>query len=119
MKRKAAKIVPELELETETEEEEAPSDGSMKGLGAKSMALLAEAGFKTRDDVEKVGPPEAFRRVRALHPNVNNQLLWQLTGALLDLDWKELPQDMKQHLLFEVEAFEQKALKAAAKDKVG
>lgn len=111
MTRKKAEQKPEPALEGD--ELESPNT-ELKGLGAKSLALLAEVGLKSRDDIEAVGPAEAFRRVRKLHPDrVNNTLLWQLVGALLDLDWRELPADIKQHMLFEVEAKEQKAAKAA------
>jgi hypothetical protein len=47
--------------------------------------------------------------VRANHPTVTNTLLFAIAGALLDLDWHELPADLKQHLLFEVEAAEKRA----------
>lgn len=86
----------------------------LMGLGDKSMEWLGEVGLGARAKLEEVGPAEAFRRVKEKHPEVNASLLWALAGALLDLDWRELPQDLKQHLLFEVEALEKKAAKAAA-----
>lgn len=109
--KKPTEVTPAL---VEGDEELESPNTELKGLGSKSLALLAEVGLKSRDDIEAVGPAEAFRRVRELHPDrVNNTLLWQLVGALLDLDWRELPADMKQHMLFEVEAKVQKAAKAA------
>mgnify|MGYP001616569590 CR=1 FL=1 len=100
----------------ELEESDAGVEGGLRGLGARSMALLAEEGLTTREQVEEVGPAEVFRRLRLRHPDkITNTLLWQLAGALLDLDWRELPSDMKQHLLFEVEACVQRAAKARAK----
>lgn len=82
----------------------------LKNLGAQSVAWLGEAGFATRDDLEAAGPAYAYRRVRDRFPDrVTKTLLFAIAGALLDLDVKELPGDLKQHLLFEVEAADRKA----------
>jgi DNA transformation protein len=83
--------------------------GGMKNLGEQSVAWLTDAGFASREDLEAVGPAQAYRRVRERHPNVGKTFLFQLAGALLDLDVSELPGDLKQHLLFEVEAADRKA----------
>ena len=83
---------------------------AMKNLGEQSVAWLTEAGFASRDDLEEAGPAEAYRRVRDRHPDrVSKNLLYAIAGALLDLDIKDLPPDLRQHLLFEVEAADRKA----------
>lgn len=83
---------------------------ALKNLGDQSVAWLTEAGFASRDDLEEAGPAEAYRRVRDRHPErATKNLLYAIAGALLDLDVSELPGDLKQHLLFEVEAADRKA----------
>ena len=56
------------------------------------------AGIDTPDDLDRVGSVEAYQRVLEAggHPSLN--LLWALEGALLDLDWRHLPEDRKQGL---------------------
>lgn len=85
------------------------TEEALMGLGDRSMDWLSEVGLDSREKLEEAGPAEAFRRVKERHPEVNSSLLWALAGALLELDWRELPQDLKQHLLFEVEAAQKRA----------
>lgn len=83
---------------------------ALKNLGEQSVAWLTDVGFATREDLESAGPAEAYRRVRDRRPDrVTKNLLFAIAGALLDLDVSEMPGDLKQHLLFEVEAADRKA----------
>jgi hypothetical protein len=54
-----------------------------------------------------VGAVEAFRRAKQAFPDqVTLNLLWALQGALLDIGWNEIPDQMKQELLDELERAE-------------
>ena len=71
----------------------------LKNIGPRSAAWLADVGIETLDDLERVGPVEAWRRAkRAYSGRVSITLLYALQGALLDLPWNELPEEIKRQL---------------------
>ncbi len=74
----------------------------LRNIGAKTVAKLAGIGIKSAAQLEELGAVEVFRRLRAQRP-VNIAMLWALQGALLDLAWYELPSDIKQALLEELD----------------
>jgi DNA transformation protein len=76
----------------------------MERMGPKSSEWLASVGIHTLDDVARLGVVETYKRVRAAHPDkVSLNLLWRLQAALLEIPWKELPQDIKEQLRRQVE----------------
>jgi DNA transformation protein len=76
----------------------------MERMGPKSSKWLASVGIHTLDDVARLGVVETYKRVRAAHPDkVSLNLLWGLQAALLEIPWKELPQDIKEELRRRVE----------------
>jgi DNA transformation protein len=76
----------------------------MERMGPKSSKWLASVGIHTLDDVARLGVVETYKRVRAAHPDkVSLNLLWGLQAALLEIPWKELPQDIKEQLKRQVE----------------
>lgn len=76
----------------------------MKRMGPKTSEWLASVGIHTLDDVARLGVVETYKRVRAAHPDkVSLNLLWGLQAALLEIPWKELPQDIKEQLRRQVE----------------
>jgi len=78
-----------------------PSDlTQLRNIGDKSARLLAAAGIISVDDLRAIGSAEAYRRVRLANPL---NMLWALQGALLDVDWRELPGEIKVTLKNEVE----------------
>lgn len=76
----------------------------MKDIGPKSSEWLASVGIHSLDDVAQLGVVEAYKRVKAAYPEkVTLNMLWGLQAALLDLPWNELPQDIKEELMKQVE----------------
>jgi DNA transformation protein len=76
----------------------------MKNMGPKSSEWLASVGIYTLDDVAKLGVVETYKRVRAAYPEkVTLNMLWGLQAALLDLPWNELPPDIKEDLIKQLE----------------
>jgi DNA transformation protein len=71
----------------------------LRNLGPASERMLEMAGITTPEKLDELGSVEAYRRVveAGAHPSLN--LLWALEGALLGLDWRELPERRKQELL--------------------
>jgi DNA transformation protein and related proteins len=76
----------------------------MRNLGPASERMLVAAGIRTPADLDRLGAVEAYRRVLAAgwrQPTLN--LLWAIEGALLDLDWRELPPERRAELLADLD----------------
>ncbi len=71
----------------------------LRNLGPRSEQLLAEVGIGTPEELDEVGAAEAYRRLtEAGIPGLTRTMLWALAGALLDLDWRELPPGVRAEL---------------------
>lgn len=70
----------------------------LKNLGTTSVNWLHAVGIHTRDELERIGPVEAYQRVRARGIRASKVLLYALQGALLGVHWTELDPDLKQLL---------------------
>ncbi len=81
-------------------------DTKIRNVGPKSAAWLRQVGVRTTEDLVRVGPVEAFLKVKraGFRPSLN--LLYSMAGALADCHWAELPEDQKQHLLMTLDAAE-------------
>ena len=77
---------------------------NLQGLGVKSAAWLREAGIETRDQLEELGAVGAFLRVRSLGYKPSRNLLWALQGAIMDLHWALVPDQIKAELERELAA---------------
>ena len=72
---------------------------SLRNIGPKSASWLESVGINTADELFDLGVEEAYRKVRAAYPDqVSLNMLYALQGALLDLPWNELPEEMKSQL---------------------
>jgi hypothetical protein len=78
----------------------------IRNVGPKSAAWLRQIGVRTTEDLERVGPVEAFLKVKraGFRPSLN--LLYSMAGALADCHWADLPEERKQALLAALEAAE-------------
>jgi hypothetical protein len=81
-------------------------DTKIRNVGPKSAAWLRQVGVRTTEDLVRVGPVEAFLKVKraGFRPSLN--LLDSMAGALADCHWAELPEEQKQHLLMTLDAAE-------------
>ncbi|MBI3240930.1 MAG: TfoX/Sxy family DNA transformation protein [Chloroflexi bacterium] len=60
-------------------------------------------GIASAEDLHNVGVVEAYRRVKMAYPDqVTLNMLYALQGALMELHWKDVPQEVKTALLQEV-----------------
>ena len=81
---------------------------SLKNLGPKSAQRLIAAGIPDAETLQHIGPAAAYHRVKERFPrDTSLNLLWALQGALMDTHWLHIPDDLKQHLLDELEAITQ------------
>jgi DNA transformation protein len=70
----------------------------LPNLGPKSSAWLRAAEIRTRADLERLGPVEAYRRVVAAGCEPSLNLLYALEGARLGLRWDRLSPAVKANL---------------------
>jgi DNA transformation protein len=75
----------------------------LPNLGPASERMLVAAGVRTPADLDRIGSVEAFRRVVASGGEPSLNLLWAMEGALLGLDWRDVPPDVRDRLTREVE----------------
>ncbi|RYD15904.1 MAG: transcriptional regulator [Lysobacteraceae bacterium] len=81
-------------------------DVKIRNVGPKSAAWLRQVGVRTTEDLARLGPVEAFLKVKraGFRPSLN--LLYSMAGALADCHWADLPEDQKQELLAALESAE-------------
>lgn len=78
----------------------------IRNVGPKSAAWLRQVGVRTTEDLQRIGPIEAFLKVKraGFRPSLN--LLYAMAGALADCHWADLTEERKQELLSTLEAAE-------------
>jgi hypothetical protein len=76
----------------------------LKNLGPVSTRWLASVGIHRRADLIRLGPVEAFLRVKAAGHKPSLNLLWALAGAERGLRWNKLSEDERHKLLLELDA---------------
>lgn len=78
----------------------------IRNVGPKSAAWLRQVGVRSVEDLARVGPIEAFLKIKraGFRPSLN--LLYSMAGALADCHWADLPDARKQELLATLESAE-------------
>ncbi|WP_149183633.1 TfoX/Sxy family protein [Streptomyces sp. TRM49041] len=75
----------------------------LRNLGPASARMLAVVGSHTAADLEALGAAEAYRRLQdAGTPGLSRNMLWAMEAGLLDIDWRNLPQEIRSQLLAEI-----------------
>ena len=74
----------------------------MRNLGSVSERWLQDIGVIDVDGLRALGSVEAYLRIRAAEPRAGLNLLYALEGAILDVDWRELPLALKRDLKAQV-----------------
>jgi DNA transformation protein len=69
-------------------------------IGAKTEHLLNEVDIWTQQELQEIGPVEAWKRIKERHPEqARLDCLYALQGALLGVPWHKLPEDVVDELL--------------------
>ena len=77
----------------------------MMNLGPKSAERIVVVGIADTETLERIGAAAAFHRVKSRFPNDTSlNLLWAIQGALMEIHWHDVPSELNQQLLDEVEA---------------
>ncbi len=82
------------------------ASSKIRNVGPKSAAWLRQIGVRTTEDLNRIGPVEAFLKVKraGFRPSLN--LLYAMAGAMADCHWAELPEERKKELLAALTAAE-------------
>ena len=71
----------------------------LRNIGPRSAEWLVSVGIQTVEDLEEVGLVEAYLRTKDAFPDqVSLNLLYGLQAAMLDMDWRQIPESMKRDL---------------------
>jgi len=71
----------------------------LRNIGPRSAEWLESVGIQTVEDLEEVGVVEAYLRTKDAFPDqVSLNLLYGLQAAMLDMDWRQIPESMKRDL---------------------
>jgi hypothetical protein len=78
----------------------------IRNVGPKSAAWLRQVGVRTHEDLVRLGPVDAFMKVKraGFRPSLN--LLYALAGAIEDCHWADLPDERKAALVQAAESAE-------------
>lgn len=71
---------------------------SLRNIGAEMDTKLRAVGIHTAEDLRQTGSREAFFRLKTLYPEVCLVHLYELEGAIIDVDFNALPEDTRKAL---------------------
>ncbi len=75
--------------------------GELKNLGNTSVNWLHAIGIHNFDDLQRIGPAEAYAKIKVRGFRVSKVLLYALQGALINIHWNDLDANLKALLLSE------------------
>tara|TARA_R110002073_G_scaffold40070_1_gene113670 strand:- start:1927 stop:2190 length:264 start_codon:yes stop_codon:yes gene_type:complete len=80
------------------------SIAELRNLGPKMAQWLGAIGIRTRADLSQLGAVDAWFRLKAVRQGHMSLLaLYAMQAALMDVDWRELPDELKAALREAVE----------------
>lgn len=71
---------------------------SLRNIGKELERKLKEVGIETAEELKRIGSKEAFARLKLRFPQVCLVHLYTLQGAIDDLDFNMLSEEMKVEL---------------------
>ncbi|GAB3621547.1 hypothetical protein GCM10027417_28090 [Glutamicibacter endophyticus] len=76
---------------------------TVRNMGPASAQRLEAIGLADPAVLSTLGPVEIYLRLCDAYPGqISRIMLWALAGAELDLDWRELPSELREQLLAQV-----------------
>jgi len=70
----------------------------LRNIGKELERKLKVVGITTTEQLRQVGSQEAFIRVKAYYPNVCLVHLMAIEGAISDMEYNHLPEDVQRSL---------------------
>jgi len=71
---------------------------SLRNIGKEIEKKLQSVDIATAEELKKVGSREAFIRLKASYQNICLVHLYTLEGAISDVEYTRLPEDVKRSL---------------------
>ena len=76
----------------------------LRGLGPKTAKRLSLVGIDTAAQLEEIGAVGAYRLLKDAFPGWTSlNSLWGIQAALMEIVWRQLPDEIKRQLLNELE----------------
>ena len=76
----------------------------LNGLGPKTAERLSSVGIDTVQRLEEAGAIGAYVLLKDAFPKWTSlNALWGIQAALMEIDWRQLPEAIKQQLMDELE----------------
>ena len=77
----------------------------LMNIGPKTADRLENVGIDSIKKLKEAGPVDAFCRLKVLYPDsTSNNALYALQAAMLNVDWREIPIQLRTEL--KTEAYE-------------
>ena len=74
------------------------AQGRIGSLGPKTSALLRSVGIHALSGLEQTGAVAAYLRLKETYSGVTLNALWGIQAAIMEIDWRDLPADIKNQL---------------------
>ena len=71
---------------------------SLKNIGKEIEKKLKSVDISTAEELLQAGSKEAFCRLKLRYPNVCLVFLYSLEGAISNIEYNQLPEDVKRDL---------------------
>ncbi len=71
---------------------------SLKNIGTEMEKKLLSIDISDANTLKEIGSKEAFKKLKDIYPNVCLVHLYTLEGAILDLNYNDLPVEIKEDL---------------------
>ena len=71
---------------------------SLRNIGRNIEKRLKSVDISTAEELKRVGSKEAFIRLKSYDPSVCVTYLYSLEGAISDIEYNNLPVDVKKDL---------------------
>ena len=75
-----------------------PELTAMQNIGREMARKLASIGIDSPEKLREAGAKQAFFQMKTLYPNVCLVHLYGLAGAIRDMEYNRLPEDIKRDL---------------------
>lgn len=76
----------------------------LRGLGPKTAERLSLVGIDTLQQLEETGAVGAYRLLKDAFPKRTSlNALWGIQDTLMEIDWRQLPDEIKQLLMDDLE----------------
>ena len=71
---------------------------SLKNIGKEMERKLKSIGINSPEELKKIGSTDTFFRLKLRYPEICLVHLYCLQGAVDDMEYNELPEEMKKNL---------------------